>query len=90
MKVVINAQYGGFGLSEFAIKKIEEIKGEKISEWDIERTDKDLIYIVEKYKQKCDGFCSTLKIVEIPDDVDWQIDEYDGLESVEEKHRSWQ
>ena len=33
--------------------------------------------------------CSTLKIIEIPDDVDWIIEEYDGNEWVAEKHRTW-
>jgi len=30
-----------------------------------------------------------LKIIEIPEDVDWEVDEYDGLETIHEKHRSW-
>ena len=29
------------------------------------------------------------KIVEIPADVEWQIQEYDGMEWVAEKHRTW-
>jgi hypothetical protein len=32
---------------------------------------------------------ATLKIVEIPDDVDWIIQEYDGTEWVAERHRTW-
>lgn len=36
------------------------------------------------------GKQSKLKIVEIPDDVEWEIAEYDGRESIEEKHRSWE
>ena len=27
--------------------------------------------------------------VEIPDDVEWQIEEYDGSEWIAEKHRIW-
>jgi hypothetical protein len=30
-----------------------------------------------------------LKVVEIPDGVKWQIEEYDGSEWVAEKHRTW-
>lgn len=30
-----------------------------------------------------------LKIVEIPPDVDWEINEYDGVEWVAETHRTW-
>jgi hypothetical protein len=35
------------------------------------------------------GRFSNLKIVEIPDDVEWQIDDYDGMETIHEKHRMW-
>lgn len=35
------------------------------------------------------GEFASLKIVEIPDDVEWQIEEYDGWEWVAEKHRIW-
>jgi len=30
-----------------------------------------------------------LKIVDIPDGVEWEIEEYDGMEWVAEKHRTW-
>lgn len=30
-----------------------------------------------------------LAIVEIPDDVQWHIEEYDGMEHVAENHRTW-
>jgi hypothetical protein len=30
-----------------------------------------------------------LEIVEIPDDVEYTIEEYDGLEHIAEKHRTW-
>jgi hypothetical protein len=32
---------------------------------------------------------SELEVIEIPDDVQWEIGEYDGLEWVAEKHRVW-
>ena len=35
------------------------------------------------------GFCAQVKIVEIPDGVKWDIEEYDGLEHVAEQHRTW-
>lgn len=56
---------------------------------DIKRTDKDLIKVIEKLGEKANTICSTLKIIEIPDDVDWEIEEYDGNEWVAEKHRTW-
>jgi hypothetical protein len=36
------------------------------------------------------GAHANLKIVEVPPDVEWQIEEYDGNEWVAEKHRTWQ
>lgn len=30
-----------------------------------------------------------IKIVDVPDDVDWTIADYDGAEWVAEKHRTW-
>lgn len=55
----------------------------------INRADLDLIEVVKKLGKKANGMCSDLRIVEIPDGTDWEISEYDGLETVEEKHRSW-
>lgn len=59
------------------------------SERDIERNDSILIQVIEQLGEKVNTKYSELKIVEIPDDVEWQIDEYDGLEWVAEKHRIW-
>ncbi|MDD3958553.1 MAG: hypothetical protein PHO96_06660 [Candidatus Izemoplasmatales bacterium] len=56
---------------------------------EIERNDKDLVDIVEILGEESNAFTSSLKVVEIPDDVDFVIEEYDGLESIHEKHRSW-
>jgi hypothetical protein len=55
----------------------------------LERTDPILIQVVEELGKDADGPCAELEIVEIPDDVEWEIDEYDGYESIHEKHRSW-
>ena len=35
------------------------------------------------------GFCAELKIVEIPDNIGYDISEDDGIESIHEQHRSW-
>jgi len=56
---------------------------------DIERNDPVLIQVIEELGTEADNRYSELKIVEIPDDVEWQIEEYDGLEWVAEKHRTW-
>lgn len=142
MKIVINNQYGGFGLSTLAIREFLKLKGKEAhfygmdysdrkfhytkienpnkdslfmdcftkdfgekfnseeipeQEWkkhnfsvkSIDRTDKDLIEIVERLGEKANTRCATLKIIEIPDDIDYEIEEYDGNEWVAEKHRTW-
>lgn len=53
------------------------------------RADPRLVKIVEEMGEKANGGFAKLKVIEIPDDVDWEIDDYDGMETVEEKHRSW-
>lgn len=59
------------------------------SERDIERNDPVLIAIVEEMGEKANGSCANLQVVDIPNDVEWYIDDYDGHETIREKHRSW-
>lgn len=54
-----------------------------------DRDDLDLISLVEELGEKANGDCAELKILEIPDDVEWEIKEYDGNEWVAEIHRTW-
>lgn len=55
----------------------------------IERDDPVLIKLVEELGKSSWGPNARLKIVRIPADVDWQIEEYDGLEWISERHRTW-
>ena len=50
---------------------------------------KEKIQVVEELGEEANTPASKLKIVEIPDDVEWEIEEYDGIEWVAEKHRVW-
>lgn len=61
-----------------------------ISARDIARDDADLIAVVEELGDRASGRYASLRIVEIPDDVKWKIEEYDGNEHVAEIHRNWQ
>ena len=54
-----------------------------------DRTDPDLISVVEELGDEANGTYSKLKVVEIPSDVKWHISEYDGDEWVAEDHRTW-
>jgi hypothetical protein len=130
MKVVINRQYGGFGLSHKAIMRYAELKGIKLwpvktdnyenahiaedltdkyldyltkplnsdgtykdedfwTYYNIPRDDPALVQTVEELGEESYGRHATLKVVEIPDDVKWEIDDYDGMETIDEFHRSW-
>lgn len=85
----VNKEYDGLfvqpSLTDFG-EKTEKI------EWldcDYERNDPDLVALVEELGEKANSRYSRIKIVEIPDDVEWTIEEYDGNEWVAEKHRIW-
>jgi hypothetical protein len=113
MKIVINRDFGGYGLSDQAVREYGKRKGLNLvedgpddhgftyfyvneidennyfSDREIERNDPVLVEIVERLGSEANGRYSDLKIVEIPDDVDWDIMEYDGMEHIAEKHRTW-
>lgn len=83
VKVVINVCYGGFGLSEKALERLKILKNtNEIYDFLLDRSDSDLIKVVEELGLDANDYLSKLKIVEIPDNIKWTIDEYDGLESI--------
>lgn len=61
----------------------------KIYDRDIDRDDPYLVQTVEDLGEKANGKFAELRVVEIPDGVEWQIEEYDGNEWVSEVHRTW-
>lgn len=54
-----------------------------------DRTDPLLVQVVEELGRRANGSFASLEVVEIPDDIRWYINEYDGQETIEEDHRSW-
>ena len=89
MKVVINSCYGGFGFSHKAIMRHAELTGFFSSIHDMKRTDPILIQIVEEMGECVNSEYAKLKVVEVPDDIEFEINESGGLESIHEVHRSW-
>lgn len=91
MKVVINKCFGGFCLS----KEAYEMLGLKWDKYGFEfcerekRADPKLVEVVEKLGDKANGDGAKLRVVEIPDDVEWTIEKDDGNEWVSEEHRTW-
>ncbi len=71
----------------------QEIKLANGDDWndrhDIARDDPILVDIVREMGDDANGGFANLRVVKIPGDVEWTIDEYDGLEWVSEKHRTW-
>jgi len=59
------------------------------SDRDLDRDDPVLVQVVRELGSDASGRHADLKIVEIPADVEWEIEEYDGQEWVAEKHRTW-
>jgi len=53
------------------------------------RVDPIAIAIVEEMGDEASGWASELEVVEIPDGMDWVIDDYDGIETLHEKVRTW-
>ena len=92
MKVVINRCFGGFGLSDEAMQLYAAKKGIKLEgfyDWDISRNDPVLVEVVEHLGEAANDWAAKLKVVEIPEGVDWYIDDYDGIEQIAERHRTW-
>lgn len=136
MEIVINKCFGGFSLSNKAIERYYELKGQKVyfyketnfqshvyiktdcndtsyyvnayskdfgdkvtgnidmyslyySKRELKRDDPVLIKVVKELGEEANGDCAYLKIVEVPDYIQWEIHDYDGMESVEEAHDSW-
>lgn len=53
------------------------------------REDPILIEVIEELGEKANGRFGELKIVEIPDELDYVIDEYDGIETLHQKVQEW-
>jgi hypothetical protein len=93
MKVAINTCHGGFDLSPEGLylyrERLNVPENLPLQGWQIPRDDENLININNELEEVSWGKFSQLKIVEIPDDIEWEIGQYDGIEWVAEKHRKW-
>ena len=56
---------------------------------DVERDDPILVQVVKELGDAANSRHSELRIVEIPDDVNYIVEEYDGMEHIAESHRTW-
>ena len=61
-----------------------------ISSRNIKRNDPILIEVVKELGEKANTRFSNLCVVGIPNNVEWEIEEYDGIEWISEKHKTWE
>lgn len=54
-----------------------------------ERNDPILLQVVNELGEEASGKLAELRIIEIPDGIEWDIDDYDGIETAHERHMSW-
>lgn len=90
MKVVINRCFGRFGLSAEAYKELGlEWDGLGYHEYMRNRNDPKLVAVVEKLGKRANGKWSELRVIEIPDGIEYDISDWDGLEMIEAVHMRW-
>lgn len=104
VKVVVNRCYGGFSISRACAEHMAQagssaakqlIADAEKTRWygffgnDEARADPLLVAAIEELGDAANGEVARLDVVEVPDDVSWQIEEYDGQEWIAEKHRTW-
>lgn len=87
MKVVINRSIKGFSLSPSAKARLVVLGVESIE--DLDRNDPRLVACVEQLGSAANGPGANLIVVEIPDNIDWDIHNVCGIERVFEVTRTW-
>src|SRR5262245_36549402 len=100
MKIVLNKCFGGFGVSrecaEFMAARGHKAAQDAVAEkghWyggfcrdDEHRSDPLLVEAVETLGSKrASGEYAALQVVDVPDSIEWYIDGYDGVETVDEQ-----
>ena len=60
-----------------------------LSTRDISRDHPLLLQVLDEMGELASGRCASLRVVEIPDGVQYEIQEYDGNEHIAEAHRTW-
>ena len=79
-------------LSDFGFEVLQArgcIDGKICAPCLVKRDDPRFVSALEEYGEELTGGMSRLKIIEIPADMKWELMERDGVESIEEVHRTW-
>lgn len=104
-RIVVNDCAGGFSLSPEAARALIALGHTGITVTETERVgtdglvvdgddrlprdDADLVAVVAALGPAASGRYANLRIVEIPPEVEWRIEEAAGREEVHEVHRVW-
>ena len=93
MKVVVNNCYGGFGLSDEAMSLMDRRDPSWRDRGNADpvlfRSDGILVSVVEELGPSACGMYAELSIIEIPDGIEYDIMDDDGLELVVERGHYW-
>lgn len=93
MKVVINTCYGGFGITD-EVKELYKKTTGKVLSYVVDtefRCDPKLIEIIETIglENSADGPGTKLAIIEVPDDTQVEILDFDGYEEIVDARYHW-
>lgn len=90
LKGFVLVKTNGWFKGVYNFYKDSEAEENRLDEDAIPRDDPTLIQIIEELgSDRVSGPFAHIEIVEIPDDVNWFVEEYDGSEWVAERHRKW-
>lgn len=85
--IVLVTKESEYGFTHYYVDEVNDDK--YFCDHSIDRDCPHLVKVVETLGSAANGSCADLKVVEIPDGVEWQISGYGGSEHVAEKHRTW-
>lgn len=101
MKVAINKCFGGFGISKqcydlmvemgYVLKEpFPNMPEDQAPFWAAkDRSNPIMIKAIETLGKKAWTRYSEIKIVEIPDGAEYEIDDYDGMETLRQPSQVW-
>lgn len=81
--------FHAFDIPNFEYTDNEEWGKHSLESRPDDRANPKLVAVVEMLGAAANGQHAELEIVEIPDGVDFQVEDYDGREWISEKHRTW-
>jgi hypothetical protein len=61
----------------------------EINDFREDRSNPILVQVVKELGDDANDRLAKLEVIEIPDGIEWEIDDYDGIETIRENHRTW-